>query len=1185
LNIENLPDFPALKQVAEALWESRASVLVGAGFSLNAQLASPASRRPPLWTDLAKEMKRDLYPERFEAAPTDPLRLAEEYRCFFGQAALNDFIRRAVPDLAWAPSRLHNELLRLPWSDVLTTNYDTLLERAAQRVNERDYTPVRMEADLAHARAPRIVKLHGSLGTSERFIIAEEDYRTYPTQHAAFVNFARQSLIENELCLFGFSGDDPNFLQWTGWVRDQLGQGARRIYLVGLLGLSPPKRKYLAAINVVPVDLAPLVTGVDLADRHSSATAQALSYLRKSQPEPAYRWEPNIPQEIVDQLELRHDPSAAANAVKRFTARWAEERRAYPQWLICPRHKRTSLRSATSAAPWPTQAILSGLSPSERAQFVYELVWRQRVAFDLLEGDLIEIVANIAYPDNDSGLQLSQQLELAVALAYSARACGAATDLERWLAILTHHASEGSDFAAEVAYLRALVARDRLDFKTMRTSITAIKGQDPIWMVRAAGLRCETGDFDQAEALVSEAIDTLRERKRQDKTSLWTVSRLAWAEWLARLISINKSLGSSEPWTNEYRDMECDPRQALDSLETELREKLSDQDQRAAGPVPTFEHGGYVDSRNDVHITTAQPSLLSELTQTQELSGISGRLTYMNVLGEAYMDAQELSGVADTHDWTRLIRLAHGQSKELLSRFFDKISIARMNAGDRNHLIVTVAESIGFYLNRYRSEDRVDTFLIERMRGLVEVLARLAGCSPETANEIHQFGSRLAKEPAFRHFWLFEALGRLMDYTAKAVPLEARADVVSSVIEFPLPGENQIAEPSSWPRPAKWILGASDVARPENDQRWASRIQALIRVVASDSPDRGEATVRLVQLGQANLLLASELDELGDALWSTVDDGSAPLPAINAIYISEFAWLPAPASIDRATRLRARLYSPGRLSRTEDLVALRRLCRAAPGPGRIEPTEDEAARIFDQLVVWRPPEHEFQLAAALARLSDSRMKEAIGFVLGESLSPLLALGDRTPERWEALLRFIDEVEFFGAFLGVPDFALTDPARLREATSRIGLLIHGTTFQQIQMGTLAMLRWEQLSRNCSDFALPGSLAERVISAFEIRRATGLSAVISCLSELLDRGALSSEQVERFETPLGSLLVELDYRVEGLSAEQQIALTVNREQCVKLSKRMIKAGITSPNAQKWLEGAATDPVPEVRFAADI
>ena len=104
------------------------------------------------------------------------------------------------------------DLLELPWTDVLTTNWDTLLERASESTVDYSYEVVRTEADLTYAKSPRIVKLHGTIGDAGPLIFAEEDYRTYPAKYAAFVNFARQVFIENELCLVGFSGDDPKLL-------------------------------------------------------------------------------------------------------------------------------------------------------------------------------------------------------------------------------------------------------------------------------------------------------------------------------------------------------------------------------------------------------------------------------------------------------------------------------------------------------------------------------------------------------------------------------------------------------------------------------------------------------------------------------------------------------------------------------------------------------------------------------------------------------------------------------------------------------------------------------------------------------------------------------------------------------------------------------------------------------------
>src|SRR5207237_1383627 len=102
----------------------------------------------------------------------------------------------AVPDHAWEPGPSHRGLLDLPWTDVLTTNYDTLLERAASGVNTRAYEPVLTFGDIARATAPRIIKLHGTVPRGP-FILAEEDYRRYPAEHAPLVNLARQIFLEN----------------------------------------------------------------------------------------------------------------------------------------------------------------------------------------------------------------------------------------------------------------------------------------------------------------------------------------------------------------------------------------------------------------------------------------------------------------------------------------------------------------------------------------------------------------------------------------------------------------------------------------------------------------------------------------------------------------------------------------------------------------------------------------------------------------------------------------------------------------------------------------------------------------------------------------------------------------------------------------------------------------------------
>ena len=84
------------------------------------------------------------------------LRLAQEVEIMFGRPKLEKIIKEAVPDLDYAPSILYIKLMELPWRDVFTTNYDTLLERAADKVSTRRYNVVHCQEDLVNT------SLHGS---------------------------------------------------------------------------------------------------------------------------------------------------------------------------------------------------------------------------------------------------------------------------------------------------------------------------------------------------------------------------------------------------------------------------------------------------------------------------------------------------------------------------------------------------------------------------------------------------------------------------------------------------------------------------------------------------------------------------------------------------------------------------------------------------------------------------------------------------------------------------------------------------------------------------------------------------------------------------------------------------------------------------------------------------------------
>ncbi|MDR2762830.1 MAG: SIR2 family protein [Planctomycetaceae bacterium] len=247
-------------EIALHLAEGHASVMVGAGFSRNAQYVANAKVKFLSWEELGILFYKRLHGKQPDQNQFfDPMKIAGDLEAVIGRPGLEQLMRQSIPDLQIIPSKLHENLMTLPWNDVFTTNYDTLLERAAENVISQHYDIVVNQEDLVFSTRPRIIKLHGSFPSHRPFIITEEDYRRYPIDFAPFVNTVQQSLIENTLCLIGFSGRDPNFLKWIGWIRDNFGNNTPLIYMIVYEeDFSPDVQRLFLKRNIVPVNLTPL---------------------------------------------------------------------------------------------------------------------------------------------------------------------------------------------------------------------------------------------------------------------------------------------------------------------------------------------------------------------------------------------------------------------------------------------------------------------------------------------------------------------------------------------------------------------------------------------------------------------------------------------------------------------------------------------------------------------------------------------------------------------------------------------------------------------------------------------------------------------------------------------------------------------------------------------------------------
>jgi hypothetical protein len=1208
--LPELPDLASLQQLARALWGNGslrgAAVLVGAGFSVNAICSSPDTPRPPLWDHLLKDLKRQLYVNDESQAPSNALRIAEEYRTYLGQAALDDFIRARFPDRAWAPGPLHAELLALPWSDVLTTNWDTLLERAAEDTTDYVYQTVRTEADLPHARAPRIIKLHGSLADPGPLIFAEEDYRTYPTKHAAFVNLARQVFIENELCLLGFSGDDPNFLEWAGWVRDQLGGGARRIYLAGYLNLAPPKRKFLEAHNISPIDFTPLVQELPEVQRYGRAAQLFLAQLRNAKPRPVHEWK------LVSVNErpwMKHGADAPQNAAKDDTfaaqllhealPQWKKERTEYPGWLVCPYELRRKVLPQHEARLL-NSAVLQKTDARERVPLLSELLWRRTISFAPLDERLAECLTD-ALQRPGVVTDPAVRFAFAIGLIRYARACADDDALERWGALVDTEALPNDPARLAVQYQRCLRARDRLDLGGLVAAIAKLEASEPIWKMRKAGLHAEIGEFAVASRLIAEAAAELERRHRLQRDSLWVKSHLGWADWMRRASDVRSRMASGESTRPlSFADLQIDPGKEIDALAEEGDSIRTRREEWEAGIVPLFDAGRYRDTTKPGSIGTGIDTsavLAYEFDQLVEVVGIPLRINRVS-LGAVNARVIATLNYQRTSSWYLwLLRTLHDPFEDSFNRFLGRVAIAQLSEEASRELVCAIEANIDFWVQRLVRLDVSDrredlSHAVDRLRLMVMALSHFTvRMSSSQAADLFKRALNLAQNPRLKYPWILEALGELVRRVAEAIPVADQGALALPAIDMRLPGEIG-ADPRLVPEPIQAIW-RSTPARYAGEETWGFRIKQLLKAADQGQPDRKSAILRLAYLSIRNALSSAEKAAFGRALWSEIDQTLNGLPLDTGLGSFAYAQLPAPDTIDAISHVRARVFEIdvqsllkmpqplGTGALADNMEKLSGWIQAQRAGLELEPSL--ARRCFDLLTGWHIEEKgtpDFFMQTMILEATD-RLRLLVGELLDEVV-PVMENADRTPERARALQEFIPRTKAWRSLSALPEFIVRYPDISDVVSTAILRGLTKSDEAHVVGASRALMRWARLFTDEKVRHLPESSIGKLVAVIEMGISRGLAHLLRAARALVDEGLLDSNTMTRLMGALSDLANTTQYREIKIDSIEAVWVSLIRVECTRLAASLKERIADDGTLARWIASAARDPLPEVRFS---
>jgi antitoxin component HigA of HigAB toxin-antitoxin module len=143
---------------------------------------------------------------------------------------LNRYLQDIFTKLTVKPLRAHEYLAYLE-CNVITTNYDNLIERAFSEAEKRCGTIVR-EDDLTRMQDVNVVKIHGCVTHLDTVVITEEDYYRWLITDSEIKTLIRLWFLQRPIVFIGFSLSDPNLRQLYYGLRLRFGEALQVAYAV-----------------------------------------------------------------------------------------------------------------------------------------------------------------------------------------------------------------------------------------------------------------------------------------------------------------------------------------------------------------------------------------------------------------------------------------------------------------------------------------------------------------------------------------------------------------------------------------------------------------------------------------------------------------------------------------------------------------------------------------------------------------------------------------------------------------------------------------------------------------------------------------------------------------------------------------------------------------------------------------
>ena len=737
-------------------------------------------------------------------------------------------------------------------------------------------------------------------------------------------------MMETVFCLIGFSGDDPNFLQWSGWVRDNLGDAAPKIYLAGWLNLSPHRRRMLEDRNVVPIDLAFHPKAGEWPEhlRHQYTTEWLLHTLERGRPYDVSEW-PSRPSwqhlpipELIQPVEevfsdepkneLPEENKPESFSVRNVLKVWTHNREIYPGWLAAPANTRALMEWNTGHYGELVLDVLPDLTPVERLEAIHELVWRWEILLNPISSKLESTAQDVLNridcqnrtidgstdPEIEWGPVREAWRTVALALVTVARHRLDHDVFDQRIESLSPFLQDNLDIDHRIRHERCLWAMYSMDFGALEGLLKDWRTEncDPVWMMRKAALLFETGRHDGATELAEHALSAIREMPIGD-LSLAGPSRESWALWL---VAQPQDYQMRFKRWNELAPLKCN---AL------MERRLIADDIKGNGgteEAPSFDLGtrrvqGLSFSNADSRDAAYRAIRLSEV------AGLPPYADHMDVAANILKLAAEKLCTSDPEMAVRLVlRVSTGDQDETLMRILSRTRVAALSADSASTLAEICNSVIEYALPRMVVTDARGyrpVFWIERMSVVMEALSRLVlRLEPDRVEAIFNRALEYYRNQQVAQYLLMAAPVRdLLKRSWETLPEDRRIARVLDLLSAPIIGmDNFTAESADRYLDPGGLLRGDELFSPprtaDNERRWQEVVSLLVRGLRAGGEARKRASLRIAHVELEKRLKEAELPQVAQALWSEKYTGPNDLPGETLLLDWVFIALPAPKS-------------------------------------------------------------------------------------------------------------------------------------------------------------------------------------------------------------------------------------------------------------------------------------------------